>query len=146
MRIWTLHPMYLDRQGLTAVWREGLLAQKVLRGKTMGYRAHPQLIRFRNHRDPIGAIGAYLREVHREAARRGYRFDASKIARKTGRKRMKETRGQLLCEWDHLKKKLRARSPAVARAHRRVRMPRPHPLFAIVPGPVREWELSASAR
>jgi Pyrimidine dimer DNA glycosylase len=47
MRIWSLHPQYLDRQGLTAAWREGLLAQKVLTGTTKGYRNHPQLRRFR---------------------------------------------------------------------------------------------------
>jgi hypothetical protein len=138
--------MYLDRQGLTGVWREALLAQKVLRGKTKGYRAHPQFIRFRNHPDPLGAMGAYLREVHAEAVRRGYRFDGRKILRGGGRKRMTETRGQLLCEWNHLRKKLRKRSPEIARAHRRVRTPKSHPLFTIVPGPVREWELSASAR
>jgi hypothetical protein len=47
MRIWSVHPRYLDRQGLTAGWREGLLAQKVLTGTTKGYRNHPQLRRFR---------------------------------------------------------------------------------------------------
>jgi len=31
MRLWTIHPKYLDRQGLLALWREALLAQKVLR-------------------------------------------------------------------------------------------------------------------
>ncbi len=46
MRLWSLHPKYLDRQGLLAVWREGLLAQKVLQGKTKGYKNHPQLKRF----------------------------------------------------------------------------------------------------
>jgi hypothetical protein len=30
MRLWSIHPKYLDRQGLLAVWREGLLAQSVL--------------------------------------------------------------------------------------------------------------------
>ncbi len=30
MRIWSLHPKYLDRQGLLACWRETLLAQKVM--------------------------------------------------------------------------------------------------------------------
>jgi hypothetical protein len=34
MRLWSLHPKHLDRQGLLAVWREGLLAQEVLRGET----------------------------------------------------------------------------------------------------------------
>jgi hypothetical protein len=45
MRLWTLHPRYLDVKGLTAAWREALLAQKVLAGFTIGYMNHPQLIR-----------------------------------------------------------------------------------------------------
>ena len=47
MRLWSLHPDDLDRAALVAGWREGLLAQKVLRGLTTGYRNHPQLDRFR---------------------------------------------------------------------------------------------------
>ena len=41
MRLWSLHPAHLDRQGLIACWREALLAQKVLAGLTTGYRSHP---------------------------------------------------------------------------------------------------------
>ena len=37
MRLWTLHPKYLDPQGLVALWREALLARAVLQGKTRGY-------------------------------------------------------------------------------------------------------------
>lgn len=47
MRLWSLHPSLLDRAALVAGWREALLAQKVLRGETTGYRHHPQLERFR---------------------------------------------------------------------------------------------------
>ena len=71
MRIWSLHPRYLDRQGLTACWREGLLAQAVLAGRTRGYRQHSQLERFRTQPDPVAAVGAYLEAVAREAADRG---------------------------------------------------------------------------
>lgn len=44
MRLWSLHPSLLDRAALIAGWREALLAQKVLRGQTTGYRHHPQLV------------------------------------------------------------------------------------------------------
>jgi hypothetical protein len=37
MRIWTISPAQLDRAGLVALWREALLAQAVLSGKTRGY-------------------------------------------------------------------------------------------------------------
>ena len=46
MRLWSLHPKYLDIKGLVACWREGLLARKVLLDQTKGYKNHPQLIRF----------------------------------------------------------------------------------------------------
>ena len=43
MRLWSIHPRYLDSMGLVALWREALLAQAVLRGETKGYKFHPQL-------------------------------------------------------------------------------------------------------
>lgn len=140
MRLWTLHPKYLDAQGLVALWRESLLAQKVLQGRTRGYRAHPQLTRFRAHPDPLAAMAAYLRAVHAEATRRGYRFDASKVASAAPAAALEEARGQLLYEWEHLLRKLRARTPALHDLHRGAAEPDAHPLFRIVPGPVAGWE------
>ena len=64
MRIWSVHPRYLDRQGLLACWRESLLAQAVLADATKGYQHHPQLERFREQPDPLVAIGAYLAGLH----------------------------------------------------------------------------------
>lgn len=140
MRIWTLHPQYLDRQGLLAVWREGLLAQAVLLGKTRGYRHHPQLERFRAQRDPVAAIATYLAVVQREAQKRGYVFDAARIDPRRTRARIPETRGQLLYEWRHLRTKLGRRSPLVLARFDRVKNPRPHPLFRMGAGGVRDWE------
>jgi hypothetical protein len=79
MRLWTLHPKYLDARGLVALWREALLAQKVLRGATRGYKHHPQLIRFAGTQNPSAALAAYLKAVHYEAVERDYKFDARKI-------------------------------------------------------------------
>jgi hypothetical protein len=76
MRLWTIHPCYLDAQGLVALWREALLAQKVLQGKTKGYRHHPQLIRFQSRLRPEAAIAVYLAAVLVEAQHRGYNFDS----------------------------------------------------------------------
>jgi len=80
MRLWSLHESLLDSKGLVALWREGLLAQKVLLGLTTGYRFHPQLERFRATRNPVATISAYLWAVVDEARARGYNFDASKIS------------------------------------------------------------------
>ena len=144
MRIWSLHPEYLDARGLVALWREALLAQAVLRGATRGYRHHPQLARFRRRRSPAGAIAEYLRHVHAEALARGYRFDRDLIASAGTRGRIRVTRGQLEHEWAHLKVKLRRRDPARAARYESV-FPAPHPLFSIVPGGVEAWERAGIA-
>ena len=140
VRLWTLHPKYLDARGLVALWREGLLARAVLRGKTRGYRHHPQLQRFRGHASPCGAINAYLRFVLLEAQARGYRFDRTKVGPVRSRVVLRATRGQLDYEWRHLMKKLRRRSPHLHRRWRSVGAPEPNPLFAIAPGQVEPWE------
>lgn len=145
MRIWTLHPQYLDPQGLVALWREGLLAQKVLQGGTRGYRSHPQLARFRTQEDPPAAMAAYLTAVRDEAVRRGYAFDASRIQPACDAPAMTETQGQLDYEWGHLLEKLRRRAPGLFDAYREMR-PEPHPCFRIVPGPVAAWERTPTPR
>jgi hypothetical protein len=142
MRIWTVHPRYLDPKGLVAAWREALLAQAVLAGATRGYRHHPQLTRFRAQPDPIAVVASFLDGLAEEAQRRGYRFDATKISRRRFEGHLPETDGQLLYEWGHLRAKLQARSPELFRQFRRIRTPDAHPLFRIVPGEVREWERS----
>ena len=140
MRLWTIHPRYLDAQGLVALWREGLLAQKVIAGETRGYTRHPQLTRFRQHAEPLQLIAAYLTGVAHEAARRGYRFDETKIRATPCLTQLRETRGQLLDEWKHLQAKLRGRSPELYREMKKLAGPKPHPLFRIVAGEVRAWE------
>jgi hypothetical protein len=140
MRLWTLHPKYLDARGLVALWREALLAQKVLRGATRGYKHHPQLFRFSETKIPTAALAAYLKAVHQESVRRGYTFDGSKIGARHDRGRILETRGQLLYEWSHLKRKLKQRDPNRHREFAAVKNPKPHPLFKIIPGKVRAWE------
>ncbi len=140
MRLWTLHPRYLDAKGLVAAWREALLARAVLAGRTRGYAHHPQLARFRAQRAPVAAVGAFLAGIADEAVRRGYRFDRSKIPRRRARGRIEETRGQLLYEWAHLLAKLRKRAPSAWRELRRIKAPDAHPLFRIVPGGVGAWE------
>jgi hypothetical protein len=140
MRLWTLHPKYLDAQGLVALWREALLAREVLRGRTAGYRRHPQLQRFRSCAAPLGAINRYLALVHEEACARGYAFDRSKLGRTGARLRIPATDGQLRREWSWLMGKLERRSPLLHLAHLDVPDPVPHPLFRIVPGPAASWE------
>lgn len=140
MRLWSIHPKYLDRLGLVALWREGLLAQKVLLGQTKGYTAHPQLARFRASSDPVAAIDCYLSEVLKEAGGRGYRFDGSKIVKQGRCRQMTVRKGQLDHEWTHLLEKLMSRAPGQYQANKALMRPRPHPLFRVIPGGVEAWE------
>jgi hypothetical protein len=141
MRLWTLHPRYLDPQGLVALWREALLAQRVLAGGTRGYRSHPQLERFRAAPDPAGAIAAFLHGVGDEAARRGYAFDRSRIVAAGSVVPLTATSGQLAFELAHLRAKLAARRPQLlAVLPAAAAAPEPHPLFRVVPGPRADWE------
>ena len=168
MRLWSFHPKYLDAKGLVALWREGLLAKAVLEGKTRGYTHHPQLVRFREHPDPLGAIQAYLRVVLEEATRRGYKFDPEKVG--GGEKEVERqhksvngpphklkgpqemegnlhvtpillTSGQLAYEWDHLLQKLKTRDPVRYQRLKHLSAIDPHPLMRLTPGPTASWEI-----
>ena len=140
MRIWSIHPKYLDAKGLVALWRETLLAQKVLKGETKGYKNHPQLIRFKQHKNPVGAIATYLTAVSNESNKRGYKFDKNKIENKRIRSKIPVTSGQLHYELKHLKKKLKLRDPDAYKRIKSVKNPDVHPLFTTVEGSVEEWE------
>jgi hypothetical protein len=140
MRLWSLHPRYLDARGLVALWREALLAQAVLRGRTKGYTRHPQLLRFQEQDHPAAYIAEYLRSVREEAEKRGYHFAARKIGRVRPPGRLTVARGQLQFEWHHLLEKVRKRDPKWFARLLSVENPQPHPLFRAVPGGVAPWE------
>ena len=141
MRLWTLHPQYLDAQGLVALWREALLAQAVLKGQTRGYINHPQLNRFKAVPNPQAAIAVYLQNVHAEATQRGYHFDVTKFQMTENVALIEATQGQLDYEWAHLRAKLQARSPAVFGNIAHIAQPHVHPLFRLVDGGIAEWEI-----
>lgn len=146
MRLWSLHPRYLDPQGLVALWREALLARAVLRGATQGYRQHPQLERFRAHAFPRYAISGYLSAIQAEAAARGYAFDQSKVGPVRAVPLIEVTHGQLEYEWQHLLRKLAMRNPAYYRQWRSLRRPECHPLLRSRAGGIEAWERVAPGR
>jgi hypothetical protein len=141
MRLWTLHPRYLDAKGLVALWREGLLARKVLAGRTRGYRHHPQLLRFTATATPLTTIDAYLHAVADEADARAYRFDRAKLgALGPAPAPIAATTGQIAHEREHLRAKLSARAPTLVAALDEAEVPQLHPLFARIDGPIADWE------
>ena len=141
MRLWSIHPEYLDAKGLVALWREALLAQNVLLGNTKGYKKHPQLIRFKNARNPIGAIASYLRSIVDEAERRGYNFNRSKVVNKKINSRIPVTSGQIEYEFKHLLGKLNKRNPDSYNQLKTVNTIKVNPIFTKIRGDVEDWEI-----
>jgi len=139
LRLWSIHPKYLDTKGLVAVWRGGLLALNVLRGNTVGYRNHPQLDRFKASQYPIDSMNYYLAVVLEEANLRGYNFDGSKIGSINNLIQIPVTTGQLAYEWNFLQQKLIART-GKWNWSTTVTFHKPHPLFKVIDGNTEPWE------
>ena len=141
MRIWSLHPKYLDAKGLVALWRETLLAQYVLEGKTKGYKNHPQLDRFKKSKYPVDAINHYLGFIYVEAKSRGYNFSAEKFDAKAKKVKLPVTDGQMEYEAKHLLKKLKTRDPALYKKIKTLDSFDPHPMFRVKEGEIEAWEI-----
>lgn len=141
MRIWSVHPKYLDVKGLVALWCETLLAKNVLEGNTKGYKNHPQLIRFKNSESPVDSINHYLKAVYEESLKRGYHFDKSKFTVKGTAVKLNVTTGQLEYEVKHLLKKLQERDKAKYAVLSKEDEVEIHPIFYKIDGTVEDWEI-----
>jgi hypothetical protein len=151
MRLWSIHPKYLDSIGLIALWREALLAQKVLLGQTVGYKNHPQLNRFRSTPDPVATIGQYLYFVYYEAFNyRGFNFDFSKIQNYQGELiQIDVSDSQLNYEFQHLQNKLTTRN--IEKFHDNLlysslhnELVDTHKIFNKITGNIADWEIVSS--
>lgn len=140
MRIWSLHPKYLDSKGLIALWRETLLAKNVLEGKTKGYKNHPQLIRFKLTKNPLTSINCYLESIWEESKNRNYNFNESKFEKTKDVEKITATRGQLNFELAHLLKKLKLRDAELYNKVILINDIETHPLFEIIEGEIESWE------
>jgi len=141
MRIWSVHPKYLDTKGLVALWRETLLAKHVLEGKTKGYRNHPQLDRFKLTEKPVDRINQYLATVYNEARTRNYNFDKEKINWNFESSIINVTTGQIQYETKHLLDKLKIRDTEKFESLSKQKKIDQHPLFKIVKGDIEKWEV-----
>ena len=141
MRIWSVHPKYLDAKGLVALWRETLLAKNVLEGNTKGYKNHPQLNRFKAEEKPLEAINQYLTEVWEEATLRGYNFDRTKIDFDFQKIKIDVTLGQLQYEFNHLLKKLEQRDPERYKQFEKLKMVDCAEIFDVKEGEIEKWEI-----
>lgn len=141
MRIWSIHPKYLDSKGLVALWRESLLAKNVLEAKTTGYRNHPQLERFKNCEDPVAAINQYLSSVYDEAIKRNYSFNDQKFSKPGIPLYLTVTEGQITYEFSHLLRKLKIRDRISYQKLKGTKNILANPMFHIVKGEIEKWEI-----
>ncbi len=141
MRLWSIHPKYLDSKGLVALWREGLLAKKVLEGNTKGYIKHPQLVRFKSLEHPILGINNYLYYIFKEAKSRNFNFDLTKLRfEKEENQVILVTFGQIEYEFNHLLIKLKKRD---SKKHDLIKVDKNivlHPMFKMIEGEIEKWE------
>lgn len=144
MRIWSIHPKYLDAKGLVALWRETLLAKHVLEGKTKGYKNHPQLDRFKKTENPVACVNQYLVSVYNEAVERTYNFSKEKINWDFDGETLTVTKGQLMYETEHLLNKLKIRDEAKFMELTAIETPDLHPLFKLIDGEIAAWEIIKS--
>ncbi len=140
MRIWSIHPKYLDSKGFVALWREALLAKTVLEGKTAGYRNHPQLDRFKNSEHPLDAINQYLSFIYDESVNRHFAFDSTKFRKHTVPLFLTVSEGQIVFEFEHLLSKLKVREINLYKTLKETRTIIPHPMFKIIKGKIEKWE------
>ena len=150
MRLWSISPKYLDTKGLLALWREALLAKKVLEGKTKGYKNHPQLIRFKQSSDPLLYINIYLKQIYDEGKKRVYKFDYSKIDEEKievlnilNLEKIKVTEGQIKYEFEFLKMKLKRRDFQKYLEIENIAKEKAievNPIFEVIVGEVEKWE------
>lgn len=141
MRIWSVHPKYLDAKGIVALWRETLLAKNVLEGKTKGYKNHPQLERFKAVENPVEAINQYLAEVLEEASRRGYHFNPEKVDYNFKTIQIPVTTGQMAYEQLHLLRKLEVRDLERFERLKGLLVLESAEMFTIIEGEIEKWEI-----
>jgi len=140
MRLWSLHPKYLDCKGILALWRESLLAKKVLEGKTKKYKNHPQLERFKKQKKPIRYINTYLYYISKEADKRCYKFNKKLIGKKFTKNKIKVNNKQIKYELNHLKNKLKKRDQLKYKELIKIKKIQINPIFIIKKGPIESWE------
>jgi hypothetical protein len=156
MRLWSIHPEYLDRMGLLGLWREALLAQQVLHGEAEGYKNHSHMQRFYAlpREDAMQYMSDYLFYIWQEGQLRGYKMNVENIKDPrnerpiltTPNQLFTVTSGQLALEYQILRAKTRERNikhftelDTKFPSHL-LWVPKPNPVFTLVHGRKEEWE------
>ncbi|MGB9937196.1 MAG: pyrimidine dimer DNA glycosylase/endonuclease V [Methanobacterium sp.] len=140
MRLWSLHPKYLDVKGLCGLWREAIMARNAILGIREGYKKHPQLERFKRQENPVIFIDTYLLNVYKESIARNYNFNRENFGNEFTKAQIEVTEGQMEYEFKHLKRKLKIRDNNKYEELKKVKFPDPNPIFNVIEGDIESWE------
>jgi hypothetical protein len=147
MRLWSIHPKYLDKQGLGGAWREALLAKCVLENRTKGYTRHSQLIRFKETDNSLYYINLFLAEILFEAKKRNYKYDETKIDwnlikefKRKNKTKIPVTKEQVKYEFKHLLNKLKNRDIDRYYLFLETSNIEQNNVFNVVDGKIEKWE------
>ncbi len=150
MRLWSLHPKYLDQQGLCGLWREAIMARNALEAYANqtehSHKNHPQLDRFKSANP--AEVNFYLYIIYQDSQERGYNFDSSLLdldlaseTKETCKNSISVTSGQVDFEILHLSNKLEERNSTEKCNQLDCNgIPDLHPLFYMVNGDKVNWE------
>lgn len=134
MRIWTLHPRYLDDATLREAWRDGLAARRRLVAGSKGRPTDPLIHAIAACKHPVRVIDAYLSHLHQEAQRRGKAFDRSRIDGARAGAGFAVDSERVRDDWDQLMARMAEREPARHERQAELRRPHCHPAFKRIPG------------
>ncbi len=140
MRLWSIHPKYLDVKGLCGLWREGIMARNALLGIRKGYINHPQLDRFKIQENPVLFIDTYLLNVYNESIMRNYNFNREKFGDSFTENKIEVTEGQIAYELKHLKRKLKERDVICYNKLNKIKSLEVNPVFKVIKGDIEPWE------
>lgn len=158
MRLWTIHPSFLDQKGLCGLWRETLVGLKALeKGPGAPWYNHPQLARFKVYPNGLAMLAEYAEHVLDEGHKRGYNFNTALLEPYLELYEMNfdgcimVTKGQFDYEVEHFIRKLASRDEMRYQLYMEKMGPRslyqpkievfvPNPVFRIVDGPIEVWE------
>lgn len=130
MRLLSIHPKYLDKHALIALWREGLLAQKALSDGASVGKDSVHLVNFKNKANPVRAIGSYLSFVAAEGAKQGCRLNHERILHPNFDNGFMEADAeQMVVEFEQLKARLKMRDKPKFKTLKDMRKIEANPVF-----------------
>lgn len=77
MRLWSIHPKYLDNRSLMVFWNDAILAKSSILGKIDFHSPHFQRFKYIDNKEHV--LNVYMKEIFLEGSKRNLNFDKNQI-------------------------------------------------------------------